>query len=89
MVPMPQERSLCQHLGRGASLCEASGKEKEVSQPFPPFLCLSQVFQWASRSADSLLIFSICWGVHGVGVSKGFIASQQALNALVYSPTII
>lgn len=44
MVHMPQERALCQHPGRGASLCEASGKEKEVSQPFAPFLCLSQFF---------------------------------------------
>lgn len=45
------------------------------------------VFQWASRSADSLFIFSVCWEVHGVGVSKDFTASQQALNILVYTPT--
>lgn len=45
MVHMPQERALCQHPGRGVSpLFEASGKEKEVSQPFPPFLYLSQFF---------------------------------------------
>lgn len=45
MVHMPQKRALCQHQGRGASpLCEASGKEKEVSQPFPPLLYLSQFF---------------------------------------------
>lgn len=45
MVHMPQERALCQHMGRGVCpLCEASGKEKEVSQPFPPLLYLSQFF---------------------------------------------
>lgn len=45
LVHVPQERAFCQHLGRGVSLlCEASGKEKKVSQPFPPLLYLSQFF---------------------------------------------
>lgn len=87
MVHMPQKRALCQHQGRGASpLCEASGKEKEVSQPFPPLLYLSQFFSGHLDLQIQLFIFSVCWGVHGIGVSKGFIASQQALNILIYSP---
>lgn len=90
MVHTPQERALCQHPGRGVSPpCEASGKEKQVSQPFPTTPLFISVFQWVSRSADSLLIFSVCWEVHGIGVSKGFIASQQALKVLVCSPTVI
>lgn len=45
VVLMPQERALGQHTGKGVSpLCETSGKEKEVSQPFPPLLFLSQFF---------------------------------------------
>lgn len=90
MVHIPQERALCQHPGGGVSpLCEASGKEREVSQPFPTTPLFISVFQWASRSAHSLLVFSVCWGVHGIGVSKGFIISQQALKVLVYSPIVI
>lgn len=79
--PLPAPGKRCFSSLRGKWQGEGSLSALPIT---PVFI---SVFQWASRSADSLFIFSVCWEVHGVGVSKGFTASQQALNILVYSPT--
>lgn len=74
MVHMPQERTLCQLMGRGASpLCEESGKEKEVSQPFPPLLYLSQFF----RGHLDLQIHCSCLAF--VGESMEFVSAKVLL----------
>lgn len=81
------ERALCQHTGRGVSpLCEASGKEKEVSQPFQPLLCLSQFF------CGHLDLQIHCSYLAFVGDSMEFVSAKvllQALNVLVYSSSVI
>lgn len=76
-----RKRCLSSSLGR-----QVARKRKSFFPSHRSTIYLS--FSVASRAADSPLIFSVCWGVHGAGVSKGCLASQQALNVSVYySPT--